>query len=549
MIKQKKKLTIYLKQDILLLFLDGIQTYSTTDVITPQKGGIKLNLGQRVLLRVFARFHGVYVTLPRGSAKTHGNMMGEFHEAIWYPRLQNSMSAETKDQSAKILKEKWNEIKAQFPALEEELLEKPSFQKDTAELKWKNGSKTDNLANSHSTKGLRRHRIRIEESARLNNELFDDALKPVADTIRYTVGEGIENPKELNNSIHFFTTTTFRGCDEHKRTNTMIDEMCKNMGSFVFGADWRMPVQFGMKKKSFIDKEMRTMNPVAFDMNYGMQWVGATEDALINMQLISDARTIECASLEPVKDREYIIAVDVAKSKDAKNNKTIFTVLGFTRNKDNTVADIFIEMMTSPPSSKTYEAQTIELKRLANVFNPNAIVVDAQSYGQGFIEACTNAYIDPYTGKSTDKYATMNEEGEYGLDVVGNDALPIIYSLKSTSAIETKIIVNFMGQFQAGRVKLLCNEKAITFIKKYEKDMKKKATIEQAHINITRFTEEVANLKAKKLNNGKLTIEKVTRKLDKDRYSSITYGLYYIMQFENIFEEHIDDDINDYCLW
>lgn len=514
-------------------------------MIKPQKGGITLNLAQRVQLRCFSRFMNEYVTLPRGGAKTHGNILGEFHEAIWFPKLFNSMSAETREQSAKIMKEKWNEVLSQFPSLKDELLEKPSFSKDIAELKWKNGSVTNNLANSHTVKGLRRHRLRIEESARINAELFDDALKPVADTVRYTAGTGIQQPKELNSSIHFFTTTTFRNCSEHVRTNQMIKEMCECKGSFVFGADWRLPVQFGMKKRSSIEKEKKNMNPVAFDMNYGMRWVGASTDSLVNMQHVMDMRDIDCASLEPVKDREYAIGVDVAKSRDAKNNNTIMTVLGFTRNTDKTIKEIYMEYMIKVESSGTYAKQSIELKRLYKIFKPIAIVVDAQSYGQGFIEACSRAEIDPLTGKPTDKFATFNDEGEYGVSVVGYDAIPIIYALKSSHTIETQIIVNFQGWVQSGRFHILRDNKSIQYPKEYEKSEKLRMAIDKAHFNVSCFVEEIANLKAEKLDNGKLKIKQMTRMVDKDRYSSTTYCLYYLNKFENVISTDNEVDPDD----
>ena len=503
------------------------------DVIKPKKGGIVLTIMQRVQMRTFARFMNTYVTLPRGAAKTHGNILGENHEAIWYPRLFNSMSAETREQSAKIMKEKWNEVSVQYPALKDELLEKPAFSKDNAEFKWKSGSITNNLQNSHTVKGLRRHRLRVEESGRINDELFDDALKPVADTIRPTAGTGIKNPRELHSSIHFFTTTTFKNCSEHVRTNKMIKEMCQNKGSFVCGADWRLPVLFGMKQKSDIQKAKDNMNPVAFDMNYSMRWVGATDSALLNMQYAMDSRRINCASLEPVKGREYIISVDVAKSKDAKNNKTIMSVLGFERNKDNSVKRVYLEYIKLIKSSGTYTNQSLDLKRMYKIFNPKVIVVDAQSYGQGFIEACTKAEVDNYTNEITDKFATFNDEGEYGLDVVGRDAIPIIYALKSTAgAMETRIITNFQGWFESGRLSIPCDDKSIKYPKNIQNDPKLKLSVMEAHKNTSILIEEIANLKAEPQNNNTLKLKQITRG-DKDRYSSLAYGLYYIQYFEN----------------
>ena len=47
------------------------------------------------------------------------------------------------------------------------------------------------------------------------------------------------------------------------------------------------------------------------------------------------------------------------------------------------------------------------------------------------------------------------------------------------------------------------------------------------------FIEEVANLQLKTLNGGKLTVERNSKSLDKDRYSSVSYMCYYIMTYEN----------------
>jgi glutathione peroxidase-family protein len=256
-----------------------------------------------------------------------------------------------------------------------------------------------------------------------------------------------------------------------------------------------------------------------------------------------DIRTITCASLEPIKGREYIIGVDVAKSKNAKNNNTIMVVLGFTRHKDNSIKNIYMEYMKKVTSSGTYTAQSLELKRLYETFKPKAIVVDAQSYGQGFIEACSKAEIDPLTNKETVKFATFNEEGEYGVDIVGHDAIPIIYALKSSHAIETQIIVNFQGWIQSNRFHIPCANNSIDFPKESHKDEKMKMEIETVHLNVSNFIEEVANLKAEKLDNGKLKIKMIVR-ADKDRYSATTYSLFYLNKFENIVDNASKVDLS-----
>lgn len=118
-----------------------------------------------------------------------------------------SLTAQTKENAAALLNDKYQEIIKQYPLLKNEMY-KPKASKDKFELKFINGSRIDSLANAQSSKGQRRNRIQIEESALLDNVTFEDALKPIVEIGRTTVGKlGIINPMELNQNINFFTTS------------------------------------------------------------------------------------------------------------------------------------------------------------------------------------------------------------------------------------------------------------------------------------------------------------------------------------------------------
>ena len=45
------------------------------------------------------------------------------------------------------------------------------------------------------------------------------------------------------------------------------------------------------------------------------------------------------------------------------------------------------------------------------------------------------------------------------------------------------------------------------------------------------LVDEILNLKTKQLPNGNLTLEKVVKKMDKDRASATIYGVWYIKKF------------------
>ena len=59
------------------------------------------------------------------------------------------------------------------------------------------------------------------------------------------------------------------------------------------------------------------------------------------------------------------------------------------------------------------------------------------------------------------------------------------------------------------------------------------------------FIEEVSNLQLEHMSNGRLGIKQITKRVDKDKFSAVSYGLYYIMKYENnVFQKKDPVDIN-----
>ncbi len=244
------------------------------DLITPETGGIRLDLDQRVFLRCLARFISTYGVFPRGYGKTLLEVMGMYHTAIFFPDIEVSMTAQTRENASKLVDEKHREILRFYPLMANEIV-KYSSSKDSVEVIFTSGGRIDVLANQQSTKGARRKRLNVEESALLNNELFQDVLEPIVNVPRRTIGkEALINPEELNGQINFFTTSWFRGSDEYERNLRMVDEMAELKGKIVIGSDWQLACNYGRgeTKSQLLDKKAR-LSPIFFAMNYESKWV------------------------------------------------------------------------------------------------------------------------------------------------------------------------------------------------------------------------------------------------------------------------------------
>ena len=496
------------------------------DMLKPAKGGINLHLDQRIFLRADLRFFSLYGVFSRGYAKTYDEVLDCIAAAMLYPNITLAISAQTKENAADLLASKWNEISKHYPLLVNELAEKPKFSRGAATIKFKNGSEIDAIANAQSTKGQRRTRLKIEESALLNNYLFEDALAPVVEVPRLTVGKlGISDPCELNQQIHFFTTAGFKGSDEHARIIGMLDEMENLNGKMVLGSNWMLPCWYGRgSSKSQILKKKKDMSVVAFAQNYEQEWVGASEGALININKLLNCRILSKPILKAGADEEYYMAVDVARSQKTSNNQSSIAVGRVMRNADKSrIVAVDVVNIINIPNIYNFNAQAVRVKQIQKQYDAKMVVVDGNGLGAGLVDALLTETIDPVTGESLGCWDTVNDDNMPEI----NNSPKLVYNLKAQTC-QNEIVTTFIDYVESGKLKLLERKLDSDFT---EAEWGDSENLIRPYIETDAFIEEAANLKMKHLSNGGITIEKVARKIDKDRVSALIYMLWYVDKF------------------
>lgn len=497
------------------------------DLITPESGGIKLHSDQRIFLRTVVRFASVYGVFPRGWGKTFNEVLAMFLVAIRFPDITLALTAQTKENAAELLKDKTNEILKYYPMLKNELYEKPSFSKNDVELVFKSGGRIDILANSQSSKGQRRKRINIEESALLNDEMFQDALKPIVEVPRYTTGKlAISNPQELNQQINFFTTSGFRGSDEFQRSIKMYNNMVNLTGDFILGSSWFLACWYGRgSNKSQVLQKKEDMSPIAFAQNYESKWVGSSDGALVNINKLMNCRSlINSQSKANNEEEEFYLGVDVARSQKATNNQSSVTVIKVIRKKDNgRIISLDAVNLINIPNILNFTAQACKVKQIQKKYNAKAVVVDGNGLGAGLVDELLKESFDPITKESLGCWDTINTTNEPEIPYSPR----MVYDLKAQS-VQSKVITTFIDMVDSGKLRLLVKKQDFEFTDKDWENFEDKIS---PYYQTDALFEEVANLKIKYLNNGGITIEKVVKKLDKDRVSATIYVLWYINEF------------------
>lgn len=497
------------------------------DLIKPETGGINLNSDQRIYLRCIMRFISLYGVFPRGYSKTYSEVLDMELTSIFFPGIELAMTAQTKENAAELIRDKHTEIMKHFPMLKNEIKGKEKFSKNDAEINFKNDSKIDNLANAQSSKGQRRKRISIEEAALLNNDLFQDALLPIVEVGRSTVGKlAVVDPCELNQQINFFTTSGFKGSDEYQRNLQMYKNMVDLKGEIVLGASWLLPCWYGRgSNKSQILKKKKDMSPVAFSQNYESKWVGSADSSLVNINKLLDCRTLTQTQEKANSNDEFYIGVDVARSQNTNNNQSSVCVAKVKRNKDKTrIISIDIVNIINIPNIMNFTAQACIIKQIKKRYNAQGVVVDGNGLGAGLIDQLLKESFDLVTNESLGCWDTINDDN---IPEYPEEAEKILYNLKAQTA-QSRIVTNFIDMVDSKKLRLLCNKQLNDFSVSEQDDFDNKVA---PFIQTDCLFEEIANLKLKQLPNGNVTIEKVVKKMDKDRVSALIYVLWYINEF------------------
>ena len=497
------------------------------DLLRTEKSNFNMHFDQRVFLRADVRFMNMYGTFSRGYAKTFNEVLSEVIVAILFPQIELAISAQTKENAADLLKSKFNEIRNKFPLIENELAKEPKFVKGDALITFKNGSTIDAIANAQTTKGQRRRRLKIEESALLNNELFQDALEPVTEVPRYTVGKmALVDPQELNQQIHFFTTSGFRGSDEYQRSVDMSDNLRAFNGHLVLGSNRMLPCWYGRgSNKSQILRKKSTSSPIAFAQNYEQEWVGSADGALVDINKLMNCRTLTTPMVNFNKlDEEFYLGVDVARSQKASNNQSSIAVGRVIRNKESSrIVSIEIPNIMTVSNAMNFTAQACLVKKIKKSFLAKAVIADGNGLGAGLIDELLKESYDPITGEYLGCWNTINTDNQPEV----KDAEKCLFDMKAQH-FQSKVVADFIDAVESGKLKLLEKRQDSDFTQKDKQNMELNVL---PYIQTDLLFEEIANLKLKHMTNGALSVEKVVKKVDKDRFSALSYLIFYITEY------------------
>jgi hypothetical protein len=516
------------------------------DMITPPESNFKLFFYQRLFLRVCMRYRYVYATFTRAFSKSFLSILTLYLKSIFYPGIKQFVASGGKEQAANIAKEKIEEIWELFPILKREVRDY-QFQKDYVKLVFHNGSKLDIVAVKDSTRGGRRHAGLIEEVILVDGQKLSEVVIPLMNVDR-RARNGEVDPNEPHKQQIYVTTAGFKNTFAYQKMIQILIWMVTKDNAFVMGGDYRIPVMHKLLDENFVEelKEDGTFNELSFAREYQSIWSGSSEDAFFDVNMIDRNRVLTTPEFEPDKkdkDSFYIISADVARVEGKQNANTVAHVIKATPRSNGTYLAKVVNTVVL--HGEHFQEQSIKLKKMVFKFDARMLVVDAQGAGVGLVDFLVKENIDDETGDIVPPFSVVNDS-DYDKYKTPT-SLPLLYAIKATNANASQIHINCLSQISSGKVKFLVDEMTAKQNLLKTKKGQTMSPTEMADylapfINTSLMKEEMMNLRQKQSGQN-IQLERINSKLQKDRFSALEYGLWYLKLLE---DENINKNNNSF---
>lgn len=496
---------------------------------------------QRVFIRISMRFKYVYAVYPRAYSKSFLSVLVLMIRCILYPGAHLFSAAGGKEQSSSILEEKTLEICDRIPAFRREIDWRrgaTSMGKDHCKVIFKNGSHYENLAARESTRGQRKHAGLLEECVGIDQKMLQEVLIPLMNVSRPCMDGTTHEEEVLNQSQVYITTAGQKNTYSYdKLIQTLVQMITEPEKAFIMGGTWRLPVAMGLQPKNFLNdlKKDPTFNEASFEREYESHWSGTAEDAFFDGDKFDRNRIIQKPEMEysgrSSSQAYYVLSVDVGR----KGCQSVICIFKVTPQVQGFSTKSLVNMYTI--SDGHFEDQAIKIKKLFYKYKARRVVIDGNGLGIGLLDYMIKSQTDS-AGDYYPPFGVYNDpEGYYKKYRTDDTEDEAIYIVKANAPINTEAYSTVQSSIESGKIKFLVEER-IAKNKLLGTKMGQAMTPEQRaeYLIPYKLTDilkmEMLNLREE--NEGiNIILKQSNKRIAKDKFSALCYGLYYIKQEED----------------
>lgn len=514
------------------------------DIFRDENAKFKLELPQRLIMRIFARYRNTYITGVRGLTKTYLAILTSLIEGILFPGHIVRYCAPNQKQAAQLAKAAFRQIEKSYPLITS-MWNINNERPDMFRCSTIYGSEIS----MYSVRGDTAAACLGEECGQEGENAFpiDDFLKDIYPIVR--------DNRMINQQIdivHINQKHQHIGnaCSRTNKAYTELRSSClqdmlydKNpYEGYVLDASWITALVGNLRDIQYFKDLKKRLSPLDWLRECCAIYTGDTESGVISDEILAQSRKIQVAELKHCGDASvtYIVAHDVSYEEGQKNAKCADVVWKLTQFTDADKREkyrkqaVFIENYP-PPVTEALQAQRI--KDLWQRFcldggEPTYIVVDARAVGKTVVQELMKPSKDGSPPLCCYNHCAYTEIEQL-------NALPVIYPVKATgSGVDSdyEMIKYCQREWQQGNVEILTANayEGVQAYKTYHgiKNDLADSKIAHPYKQTDGFCEEVKNLYLKPSGTGFKESRK-KNSIQRDRWSAGKYGLHFASMLED----------------
>lgn len=527
--------------------------------------GLKIYLYQAYMLYKINLSSESVVVAARTAAKSFVIAIFACCKAILYPNSQIVIASATKRQAELIIDEKiQKELMPASANLRKEIKAIHSNSKGTYVDFW-NGSTITVVVANDNARGHRSTVMIYEEFRMMKKFIIDSVLSPfqhVRNTDYKDMPEYQHLPSEESSSVFISSAWYTR----HWMWKTVLDaakRMCTGDGSaFLMALDYCIPLYHKIKTRKQILELKRRLDPITWKIECENIMISENAHAFFTYDLFDKnqrlkrpiyPRTDEEVLLKkkgayclPHQDGEVrILTCDMAFVDKSGNDNSIFSVIRLLPEQVKISEGmslfrkqiVYIESVHGGDTAK----QAMRIKRLFYDTECDYCVLDVRNGGVAIFDMLARVMWDEETQTEYKAWTCMNDENMANrVRVEGAEA--ILFAVNATQKLNSEIAMLTRRELAEGRVDILIPhdqalDEVLPNIREYNEaiNIDDQLFYEKPYLETQAFINESIDLVYEKMpDTGIIKISEQGNKT-KDRYTSVSYGLYFasLLETEN----------------
>ena len=525
---------------------------------------------QAIAIYMMGISNQICIIASRNDAKSFIVAVYAVARCLLYKGTKFRIGSSTEKQAKLIVSEKIiDELCEWSPILRKEI-EDYSTRNSDIYVKFRNGSKITVFVANENARGLRSNGICREETRQIKKKVEDSVISPFQTPRKpkYMFKPEYKNNKDLKEQpvdIYISSSWYDDGNWMWDIADQTLDSMKKHKGGLMLAFDESIAIKHELKTIEQLIKEKKKQDPATWKIEFLNLKIRDslssyfTYSMLINRQVSKyvfyPRNTIDFKSGKknkyaiPKQDNEIrVISNDIAFVAGNQNDNSVYSCIRaipetITYNTDANTVEVKQGYRREYPYIESNQIgdttlQAVRIRQLYEDFDADYIVLDCRNGGLQILYTLQKVLYDEERGVEYSPIKCMNND-DYAKVCSDQNAKACIYAINATQNLNSDIAIAFRKNIVENKIDFLVNfntakEEILANNKEYNEEINidRQIDFERPFLETQAMINECAELQYEKMpQTGVIKIQEKGHNR-KDRYTSCSYGSYFIDQLE-----------------